>query len=124
MHVLKKKSSCRICGKLVKKNQSYISCSSCDHKIHTKCSNRADISTEEHIVNFCFKCQDENLPFSSSKSNDSKVRNTESPFLRNLRNLINSSKFFDSGDIFSDTSPDENEPLINCKDLDASDLHF
>ena len=123
MQISKKKFPCRICGKSVRDKQNFILCSSCDSRIHVKCYN-SDFASDDHFINLCFKFQDENLPFFSSKSNDTTVKIAESPFLRNIRNLLNSSEFFDTGDISSNSSPESNEPLINCKDLDANNLNF
>ena len=115
---------CRICGKSVKNNTNYVSCSFCNHRIHNKC-NKISFNSENRNLELCNLCQHENLPFSVFNSvDDSSFKGHDSPLLRNLKNLFNSSHFFESGEISHDSTPEDIGPLVNCKDFDINDFNF
>ena len=59
------------------------------------------------------------INFYSQHFNGPKIKNIDSPFLRNIRNDLNSTKFFETGNITSNISTEDEDPLINCKDLDV-----
>ena len=44
--------------------------------------------------------------------------------MRNVKYALNSTKFFETGNITSDISTETEDLLINCKDLDVSDVNF
>ena len=117
---------CGICHKPARDNQKYTACSLCNHRIHIKCNeldNKAFINIKDQNSNhICINCKKENIPFFPHNNNDNRVEHN-SPFLRNIRNLLHVTNHIEYDNVNIDL-PDDKDPIINCVDLDINEFNY